>query len=411
MSRPQPYRIDWTQAPSTLEDCSAQLATQFESIDQMFQLLFEDLGATDTTAATGVLPVLRGGTEATGVTVGGVAYGSSGAVTGAAYAFSAAGTSQTLLISNGTGAPTFGAADLSGAGIGGVLPLARGGTNATGSATTGGVAYGDGTKFAFTAAGTAGQVLLSSGTAAPLFGVVGLVTGVTGILPLTLGGTNATGAAVTGGVIYSDATKWLASAAGTAGHFLKSSGTAAPVFSQIDLATTGVSGILAVGNGGTGLTTLAAGRIPYGSGASAFASTGTLTFSGNALGIGVTPTVGIYLQVNVGAAGNNFSIQAPVSLGSGCVFASINDDNSAGMPLEIRASIVRIVGSGNTAIDVSATGAVKLSQPPQFAGTNVTGTGVTVVGTNNPAVTPNAPYTWIQAVAADGSTVYIPCWK
>ena len=114
-------------------------------------------------------------------------------------------------------------------------------------------------------------------------GQVNLVSGangVTGILPLANGGTNASGAAVTGGVIYSDATKWLATTAGTAGHYLKSSGTAAPVFSQIDIASTGVSGILAVPNGGTGLATLATGRLPYGAGTGALTSTGTFLFDG-----------------------------------------------------------------------------------------------------------------------------------
>ena len=160
MSRPQPYRIDWTIEPTSLEDCSDKLATQFESIDQMFQLLFEDLSnrvITLTSEVTGVLPVLNGGTNTTGVTIGGVAYGASGAVTGAAYKFTTAGT---------------------------------------------------------------------------------------------------------------------------AGHYLRSSGAAAPVFSQIDLATTGVSGILPVANGGTGLAAVSGTRIPYGSGTSPLNSTGTFIFDG-----------------------------------------------------------------------------------------------------------------------------------
>ncbi len=57
------------------------------------------------------------------------------------------------------------------------------------------------------------------------------------------------------------------------------------------------------------------------------------------------------------------------------------------------------------------TGAVTLSAVPRFNGTNTTGAGVTAVGTNCPAVTPTAPYTWIQATSSDGSTVYIPAWK
>lgn len=54
----------------------------------------------------------------------------------------------------------------------GTLPIANGGTNGTASPAAGAVAYGTGTAYAFTAAGTQGQVLLSNGTSAPSFGGV-----------------------------------------------------------------------------------------------------------------------------------------------------------------------------------------------------------------------------------------------
>lgn len=47
------------------------------------------------------------------------------------------------------------------------LPIASGGTNGTASPTLGGVAYGTGTAYALTAAGTAGKVLTANGAAAP----------------------------------------------------------------------------------------------------------------------------------------------------------------------------------------------------------------------------------------------------
>jgi hypothetical protein len=50
------------------------------------------------------------------------------------------------------------------------VAINRGGTNGTATPTAGGAAYGTGTAYAFTAAGTAGQVLLSSGTSAPVWG-------------------------------------------------------------------------------------------------------------------------------------------------------------------------------------------------------------------------------------------------
>jgi hypothetical protein len=57
-------------------------------------------------------------------------------------------------------------------GVSGVLPVANGGTNGTAAPTAGAVPYGTGTAYAFTAAGTAGQVLLSNGASAPAFGGV-----------------------------------------------------------------------------------------------------------------------------------------------------------------------------------------------------------------------------------------------
>jgi hypothetical protein len=52
-------------------------------------------------------------------------------------------------------------------GVNGTLPIANGGTNSTATPTAGGSAYGTGTAYAFTAAGTAGQVLTSNGASAP----------------------------------------------------------------------------------------------------------------------------------------------------------------------------------------------------------------------------------------------------
>ena len=49
----------------------------------------------------------------------------------------------------------------------GILAIANGGTNSTAIATAGGAGYGTGTAHAYTAAGTAGQVLTSAGSSAP----------------------------------------------------------------------------------------------------------------------------------------------------------------------------------------------------------------------------------------------------
>lgn len=51
--------------------------------------------------------------------------------------------------------------------LAGTLAIANGGTNGSATPTAGTVAYGTGTAYAFTAAGTAGQVLTSNGSGAP----------------------------------------------------------------------------------------------------------------------------------------------------------------------------------------------------------------------------------------------------
>jgi hypothetical protein len=51
--------------------------------------------------------------------------------------------------------------------VSGIVAIANGGTNSTATATAGGAGYGTGTAHAYTAAGTAGQVLTSNGASAP----------------------------------------------------------------------------------------------------------------------------------------------------------------------------------------------------------------------------------------------------
>lgn len=112
---------------------------------------------------TGTLPVGNGGTgQASNLTQYGVIYGS----TTTAMASTAAGTSTQVLHGNASGAPTWGAVSLT-ADVSGTLPIANGGTNATATPTAGGVAYGTGTAYAFTAAGTSNYLLQSAGSGAP----------------------------------------------------------------------------------------------------------------------------------------------------------------------------------------------------------------------------------------------------
>ena len=124
----------------------------------------------------------------------------------------------------------------------GVLPIANGGTNATATPTAGAVAYGTGTAYAFTAAGTSNQVLISNGAGAPTWA-------------------NLSGIGVT------------TFSAGTTG-FTPSSATSGAIT---------LAGTLATTNGGTGLTSFTANGVLYASSTSALTSGSALTFDGQTL--------------------------------------------------------------------------------------------------------------------------------
>lgn len=124
--------------------------------------------ATGTWAATTIAPS-HGGTGLTSYTIGDLIY-ASGATTLNTLSDVATGNA---LISGGVGAaPSWGKIGLA-THVSGTLPIANGGTGDGATPTAGAVAYGNGTAYAFTAAGTAGQVLISGGTGAPTWTTYG----------------------------------------------------------------------------------------------------------------------------------------------------------------------------------------------------------------------------------------------
>lgn len=120
---------------------------------------------TSSTISSGTLPTTAGGTGLTSYTSGGAVYATStSALASGTLPTTAGGTGRTSYTPGGAVYATSASALASG-----TLPIASGGTNSTATPTAGGIPYGDGTAYAFTAAGTAGQVLTSNGSSAPVW--------------------------------------------------------------------------------------------------------------------------------------------------------------------------------------------------------------------------------------------------
>lgn len=112
-----------------------------------------------------------------------------------------------------------------------VLPLSKGGSNKSATASAGSVVYSDADSFELSSVGTAGQYLQSNGTSAPTWSSVSVNdAGFSGVLSLGKGGTSKALAANNGAVAYSDADSLELLAPGTSGQILQSNGAGAPSF-------------------------------------------------------------------------------------------------------------------------------------------------------------------------------------
>lgn len=163
-----------------------------------------------------------GGTGLTSYTVGDIIY-ASGATTLSTLADVATGN---VLLSGGVAAaPSWGKVDLTAA-VSGALPIANGGTNSNVTPTAGAVAYGTGSSYSFSLAGTTNQVLLSGGAGSPTWSAqsalsVGTATNLAGGIASQIPYQTGAGA-----------TSFIAN--GTAGQVLLSAGTSAPAWGGID---------------------------------------------------------------------------------------------------------------------------------------------------------------------------------
>ena len=165
---------------------------------------------------------------------------------------------------------------------------------------------------------------------------------------------------------------------------------------------TGVPSIAVAGTdliGGVGnLTTV--GSVPYVSATGTLNQDPTVFFwdaTNNRLGIG-TAAPGLALDVLGSARVYNPAADAAILIGSDQV-----DANSG------KISYNR--GTANLDITPRSGFATNLIGKLKFSITNSTGAGSALLGTNSPATTLTAPYTWITVITSDGSTGYMPIWK
>tara|TARA_R110000868_G_scaffold25649_1_gene99864 strand:+ start:8471 stop:9994 length:1524 start_codon:yes stop_codon:yes gene_type:complete len=133
-------------------------------------------------SGTGIIPVTSGGTglstiptngqlligNGTGYTLNTLGFGAGISVTNGAGTVSVANTGV-LSFSTGTTGLTPAAATTGNIVLAGTLAIANGGTNGSAAPTAGAVAYGTGTAYDFTAAGTSGYFLKSQGAGTPIW--------------------------------------------------------------------------------------------------------------------------------------------------------------------------------------------------------------------------------------------------
>lgn len=182
-----------------------------------------------------------------------VGYATSTTTTG----FTAAPTSDQVLVCPSIGgAPVFGQVNLtSGNAVTGTLPAVRGGTGQA-SYTVGDILYASGATALSKLAGVAtGNVLLSGGVGvAPAWGKVAMDAAVTGILPVSNGGTGVS-SITNKGIVVGSGTAAITTITGTSAQIVQANASGVPGFVS-------VAGDFTIANGGVASITAKAVTFP-----------------------------------------------------------------------------------------------------------------------------------------------------
>ncbi len=261
------------------------------------------------------------------------------------------------------------------------VSLANGGTNANLTAVNGGVVYSTASAFAISAAGTAGSLLVSGGAGAPTWGTVALgsANSVSGTLGISNGGTNSTATPTNGGVSYGTGTAYAFTTAGTSGSVLVSAGAAAPTWSAIGLSNANaVTGVLGIANGGNNATTYTTNSITYYDGTRMVGGSSLLYVSG----AGVTATENIR-AAGFNIAGNSVVTSLTPSGGSaiygGVTIAVANNGAGPGLSVSGASQTITITGPGTGLTGTgTANNVAKFTATGTLGNSNITDNGTTI---------------------------------
>jgi len=242
-------------------------------------------------------------------------------------------TNVTLTLGGSAATALLNAASIT-AGWTGQLSIARGGTNATDIPTAGAVAYGTGTAYAFTSAGSSGQPLLSGGVGVPTFGTLATGAGGTGLTSYTAGDL----------IYYAAGTAFTKLGIGASTTILTSTGSA-PQWSTASGITVGTATNLAGGTGGS---------VPYQSsaGATTFLGIGSSTFL--LTSTGSAPQWSNPTGVTVGTATNAVNIGVTANATNATNYLTFVSNTTGNLPQLVNSSISCNPSTGSITGGISA---------------------------------------------------------